>query len=699
MSFVAALLCSALALQDEERLRVDEEDENFMRHWAAALAEGDGRRLLTLFDDAHKKKGAKLFRSDPDVPLWIPLPRALAPRLAALPEKIRAPWETVAFEALENVRDPERRRELAETWAATRAGRDTLGALANEDFDRGDLIAAVRAWTRLLEVEPTPELALRLARAHALRGDAAAVADLAVRAKAGGWSGAVRVGARRLPLAEALAALPCAAPAAAVAKGAAPTAELPIGRLELKADGNAYGSRQHAAMIPAVGVVDGRELVVYTNGIRVTAVDPARADGGSLESAVVWRHPRENFIRYGLPWSHTQGHARPPAGVVLADGRIFANVFTAQARQTRRMRRNEDAFEGPSAIRALDARTGELIWDTDAVEVSDSDGEPMKRITQFFDRRYVCFCGPPVVRGDRLYVPAMSSPKDGREAFVVCFRSSDGEPLWKTSIAAFASSQDVLSVTAIAEEDGTLAVATNFGVVAALDAATGRIEWLHSYLEQADRAGGRPLASPPVIFGSRIVVLPQDAVAPLAFDRWTGRTAAWPETAVAWEDVDTLVGRSGDWLVFAGRRSCALRMSDGRVADLGEEASASSGRPALAGGRLYVPSRASLRVFETAGWTQVDARPWAGGSQGGNVAPGASFCAVLGDKLELWTGEGFLAGEEPPALLRRAGAFEGAGRAKDAIGALEKVLLQTEGDAAGLLRERIDKLRELPDPK
>ena len=706
MNSAAALLCAALALQDEERLRVDDENEAFLRHWAAALEEKDAQRLRILMEEAHDKKAAQLFRPDPKEPLWFPLPRALAPRLAALPDRIREPWENIAQERLDREFDPDRRRALAEAWAGTRAGRDALAAIGNDAFDRGDLLGALRAWTRLLEIAPSAGLAVRLARAHALRDDARAVASLVARAKAEGWTGEVSIGARRVPLAEALAAVRPVPPPAPPAPGLLPTAELSIGRLELKADGGAYGSKQHAAMIPEWAEVDGRGFLFVSNGIRVLAIDPARADGGPLDASVAWRHPKEGFIRYVLPWTHQQGFSRPPAGTAVANGRVYANVFTQQAREPVRLRRgNQDSFEGPSALRAIDARTGELIWDTDALESYDADGERIRRVTQFFDRRYVCFCGPPVVRGDRLYVPVMSSPRSGREAWVACFNAANGEPLWKTWIAAFATSQDVLSITAIAERDGMIAVSTNFGVVAALDSASGRVEWLRSYLEEADRSGGRSLPSAPVIAGSVVYVLTQDATLPLAFDRWTGRVIPWPEMDVPWEDVDALVGRSGDWLAFTGKRNLAVRPSDGKVVNLGDEESPAAGRATLSGGRLYLPSRAGLRIFDAATWAPLDTHAWAAGTLGGNVAVNAGVVAVLGDKLDLCTSEGLLAGEEAETLLRRARAFENGGRAKEAIDAFQRGLKLLDKDPAAAaraeeIRAKIEKLREpAPDEK
>ena len=234
-----------------------------------------------------------------------------------------------------------------------------------------------------------------------------------------------------------------------------------------------------------------------------------------------------------------------------------------------------------------------------------------------------------------------------------------------------------------------------------LDADSGRVEWLRSYLEEADRPGGRPLPSAPVIAGGVIYVLAQDATAPLAFDRWSGRALPWPEMDVPWEDVDALVGRSGEWLVFAGKRNFAVRPSDGKVASLGEEEAPGAGRAALGGGRLYLPSRAGLRVFDAASWTPLATHAWAAGIQGGNVAVDAGMVAVLGDKLDLCTSAGLLAGEEAEPLLRRARAFENGGRAKEAIDTFQRGLKLLEKDPAAAaraeeVRARIEKLREAP---
>jgi hypothetical protein len=228
------------------------------------------------------------------------------------------------------------------------------------------------------------------------------------------------------------------------------------------------------------------------------------------------------------------------------------------------------------------------------------------------------------------------------------------------------------------------------------------VEWLRSYLEEADRPGGRPLPSAPVIAGGVVYVLAQDATAPLAFDRWSGRALPWPEMDVPWEDVDALVGRSGDWLVFAGKANRAVRPSDGKVADLGEEEAPAAGRATLSGGRLYLPSRAGLRIFDAATWAPLDTHAWAAGTQGGNVAVHAGVVAVLGDKLDFFTSEGLLAGEEAEALLRRARAFENGGRAKEAIETFQRGLKLLDKDPARAeeVRARIEKLREpAPDEK
>jgi hypothetical protein len=284
-------------------------------------------------------------------------------------------------------------------------------------------------------------------------------------------------------------------------------------------------------------------------------------------------------------------------------------------------------------------------------------------------------------------------------------------PIWSARIAGSTRQRDVVSVTTLAEDGGTLVVQSNFGVVGCLESGTGRVRWFAGY--KATNVGGRKLPSDPVIRGGLVYVLPQDGEGLLAFDRWTGRAVEMPASTVAWEDVNRLAGAAEDWLVFEGRQSGALRPLDGRFVALVPEDTPRPGRGALAGGRFYLPAREGLRVFDTATWKLVASRPWPEGGGAGNVAAGRSALAVLGERLELYSAGDALRARFAEDLAARPPRAEGcarlgrileeAGRVAEAIGAYSKALEGLEkdpgaGERAAELRARIGELREKAGP-
>ncbi|HYF00682.1 MAG TPA: hypothetical protein VEJ18_17305, partial [Planctomycetota bacterium] len=353
MSTSAVLLLAASGLlggQETDRLRLDEAEDGLLRKWAEARTAQDGPELLRLYDEACRRHAERLVRPDPDSPVWIPLTRWLARELGQLPSPSRERWELLAREMLDGPADPAARRDAAERFASTQAGRDALFALANDAFDRGEPLAAMRGWARLLDYRPTADVAARLAHAHAVAGDGAGLSSLRARAESERWTGDVAVGGVLRSLGDVLAQAP-AAPPPAPARPPPPTTELALGRWDFSADGRPYRSGQ-AAMMPAWGKVEGHDALFVTNGVRVIAFDPRAADGGSLEGCVLWRHPADGQVRpHGLTWSSTRPTSRPLCGVTADGGRVYALLLSRLPRNSHIQlghRGNRDSFEGPS---------------------------------------------------------------------------------------------------------------------------------------------------------------------------------------------------------------------------------------------------------------------------------------------------------------------------------------------------------------
>ncbi len=718
-AFAAVALGALLAPQDEgdERTLVLQQLEGEIpRKWAAAEEARDWRTRLELFQIAQRDYREKLCQPDPDLPRWLRVPEVLARRLIEAPPSAREPFEIVARQVIEAAEDRATRTEAIERYAFTGAAILAREALAHHDFDQGRVRDAVRGWSLALDARFSPESVARLGHAHALLGDAPALASLRARARSEGWKGDVAIRGRRLDLAEYLDSLrPAVAPAAPplFKAAAAPSNEMILGRFEFKSEGGVYG-RGQAASTPAWASIGGRELLFFTNGMKLVAVDPARADGGPLEEAVEWRFPKDGAVRYSMP-AHSLSPAQPVphAGAVAAGGRVFATMFTASSQVEKQRlperRRYGARFEGPGALRAFRADTGDLLWDTEKLETEDG-GEPKNVFDAALGGSFnFCFAGPPIVRGDRLYAAVMTSPYVGRFCWAVCLDAADGRPVWCTPIGKAPAKREIVSVPTIAEEEGTLAVLTNFGVAAALDSRTGRIEWLVKYAPSV--GGGRRTVSPPLLLGSLALFLPQDADALLAYDRWTGREAPLPDLGeISWPGVGQLLGKAGDWIVLTGAKSYAVRPFDGKVLCLLELEAARAGRGALAGGLLYLPGRTALHLYDTREWKPVGEVPWPEGEESGNLLVTDSLMAWLGDRFELYTSRAAL-GERlsdkvkagHPQTCRQMGRIlESSGRLRESVLYYRRALAVWEKDpswaeTAEGLRKKISDLQEKID--
>jgi hypothetical protein len=713
MSIVAALLL--LALQDNDHLLINEVSDTFNRQWAADEDAHNYKELLVLYAVAHDTLKDKLAKPDPEVDRWVPVGRVLSAKLAALPASALEAHEIIARQVLENALEPGERRKAIEKYGYTEVGREALDLQSNMDCDQGRINDAMRGWCRVLEVRPDIQTVARLALAHAMRKDGVSLATLRALAESKGLKGQIVVGGRNRELFEYLDSLlppqKAADPGAPLLKPApAPTSEIPLGHYDLKEDGR-YGERL-AVSLPAAGSVNGKDLIVVSNGLRVTAVSPARAEGGSIEDAVEWHFPKSGPTRTWTLGTYNS-LALPYVGVTVAGGVAYCPMFPERQEARQQMGRRQQRFLGPSVLRAIDLATGESLWDTDSLMVETGVPRPLtidtlpraaspntagvpvpaprppaadpgSRVPLVdylgLDKSDFCFGGPPVVRGDRIYAPVMTSPFTGRQCWVLCLEARSGQPIWCTDLGTAPQTKE-MSVALLAEEDGTIIISTNYGVIAALDSATGGFEWLVKYMSGTrSKRSQRAAASPPVIAGSLVYVLTQDYDELLAFDRWTGLEVPLPKPkqAIAWSDVVHFIGRADDWLVFSGPRNVALRPLDGEVVTLPDAENGRFGRGTIAGNRLYLPTPHELTIFDTQSWRQVESLKWPEAPSGpGNAIVAGPLFIHMSDRLDLYTSMGLLserfglenggAPARPQESRQLARIFEGAGMLKESV--------------------------------
>ncbi|HLY11592.1 MAG TPA: PQQ-binding-like beta-propeller repeat protein, partial [Planctomycetota bacterium] len=407
-----------------------------------------------------------------------------------------------------------------------------------------------------------------------------------------------------------------------------------------------------------------------------------------------------------------QSVALPYVGVAISGGLAFCPMFPERQEARQQRGRKSQPFLGPSCLFALDLATGRVVWDTDSTLV-DSGGTrvPLPEYLKLDTSDY-CFGGPPVVRGDRVYAPIMASPQTGRHCWVLCLDAQSGQPVWCTDVGTAPQTRD-MSVALLAEEEGTVVISTNFGVVAALDSASGAIEWLVKYMNsnRSMRTIKGP-ASPPVIVGSLVYVLTQDYDELLAFDRWTGLEAALPQPkrSIPWGKIVHFLGRADEWLVFSGPKNVALRPLDGEVVELPDSESGRLGRGTISGSRLYLPTVQDLSIFDTRTWKPLASLRWPEArSAAGNALVAGPLLIHMSDRLDLYTSLELLktrfslqdgGGPSKPQENRQlARIFEGAGMLKESVPFYRRALHLWEKDPAWQetaegLRKKLSDLEE-----
>jgi len=177
---------------------------------------------------------------------------------------------------------------------------------------------------------------------------------------------------------------------------------------------------------------------------------------------------------------------------------------------------------------ALDRATGRLLWAQDRADLSDDAFE------NTFD-----VAGPPAVEGGVVYTSGFVT-EGAISAYFAAFDLRTGELRWKTYVC---SGQQELTMfnrpfqehtgSPLVHRHGTLYGATNLGVIASVDAFSGRVRWVTGY-EPMRRPPSRHhsrnnrreiywVNQRPQFVADRVAVTPLDSERLYAIDPSTGR--------------------------------------------------------------------------------------------------------------------------------------------------------------------------------
>jgi outer membrane protein assembly factor BamB len=287
---------------------------------------------------------------------------------------------------------------------------------------------------------------------------------------------------------------------------------------------NGFGNQPEAPIPQATlyPAVAGSELF-FQDGNRVWGV--------SLDSGLPlpgWAASYKDGILVGpspnLPTRSAQSY------VTITDDSVLATMGGHDSRLG-------DGPDGNSSrVVRLSRTTGRVIWP----KAASSEPSPVRDIT---------LCGAPLVVGANVYVSARGSKGNGFEdAYVVCLDYETGAVRWCTYVASASSIAEYLqdssracaAVANLSASGGRVLVQTDLGALAALDATSGRPEWISTYghvlaldVNAARFSGGQVLPAiapwgynPPIVSGGYLFVGPADSNDFLVLDLATGDTVA-----------------------------------------------------------------------------------------------------------------------------------------------------------------------------
>ncbi len=486
---------------------------------------------------------------------------------------------------------------------------------------------------------------------------------------------------------------------------------------------------------PLTASVDGRDLVLARTDDGIVAVDAATGEAmwrsrtsglavrGATRQITVYTHPgSQSLAENNLTISAVYREAA--FGKLTTDGvRVFLLEADEEASGApiQQFGRSTGTLGRPVRLVAYRLDTGRLDWEIGGTLRDEPFDLPLAGWRPL---------AAPVVDGGDLFVVAERVAAEGlRQVALFCLDPVTGRARWNRTVASAEASVNVDPVRAewgawCAVADGVVIVPTTVGWVAAVDRLTREILWVERVFEPEVSSGqnfrgfrGGSMAStspkenladywrpgPPLILGSRVIVVPPGEDRIYGFNLVTGERLWRPRRRRDWKAVAALLPArvfaknrelgqpSADEgaLVLVGPSSlAAVSLKDGAsrvwTRPLPEELGRPSGMPLVVGNRLLAPvSGGALVALDaaTGDILEVSRRTDAGGP-----ARGLGALGVSGGRL-VSVAPGGLVGFEDRAGLAAdlAAAAQSPGPQDPLLALREAELLRTAGRTADVL--------------
>ncbi|MBL7224022.1 MAG: PQQ-binding-like beta-propeller repeat protein, partial [Candidatus Brocadiae bacterium] len=552
---------------------------------------GDAARLYQHLID---ERPNELCRHGPR--LYLPIRAYAVERLAKFPPRGLAEYRLQVDKEAEALwrrasagQDPAALDTLVSRFPLSSRGDDALAYLASRWTARGEYGRAMRAWRRLVRLGassdvPATSVAAKVAVCLHQLGRADAARSLLERIGAlVEPDDAVRVAGKRTPLDELAARLESLPDASQEHE---PVAVRP-GRL-VWSDSLPTSAAVHRSHVPP-SVSLWQDDRVYMPTVDIA---PSVADGCMVypsRTSLISRWLPTGKLRWEWPWAPEQRADNVAPQISMAentDGRWACTVAEGQVwcpvPMVRLRGRQSPQLDGRMvALDAAGKGAARLLAAADGLAAPLDEGY---------------FACPPVAAGRHL-VAAVRVGRRGEEFHLTALRATDGQRLWRTYICGRGPEPTDLrgyhrpafeSLPAVS--DGLVVACAGDGVVAAVEADSGRLQWAVAYDQLATRRR-RILkrndawqdATPRIADGT-VYVSPTDSDFLYAIALDSGQLL-WRRPR---EDNRFLVAAHRDCVYVAGTRAACLD-AKGEVEWERPLPNAVVGRPVLGGGVLHLP--------------------------------------------------------------------------------------------------------------
>ncbi len=236
---------------------------------------------------------------------------------------------------------------------------------------------------------------------------------------------------------------------------------------------------------------------------------------------------------------------------------------------------------------------------------------------------------PPLRAADKVFVGVCVPSLQQTTAYVAAFTPDEGALLWCVKVGAIEGA-DLLGLGAaplpLAAHAGRVYSCPNLGLLAALDAEDGSVDFIRTYArmdllgeEYAIRHESRWNLTPPVVADSLLIAAPQDSNELLGVDLRDGDLAF----RAAREDGEYFLGAARERLFLVGRTLRALSLRDdalGQTVYRVALPAPAAGRGQIINNLLAVPCRDRLVFFSMDDGAPLSTHLWDTQPGGGNLA-------------------------------------------------------------------------------